>query len=351
MARSGIYKIDVKRARDALLAQRVHPSVDAVRIALGNTGSKTTIHKYLKELEDEDGGPKEIGATISEALQDLVGRLATQLQEEATLQINTVRAEQETMERRHAEALAAAQQEAEQWQARAQRLEQSLADEQATNAHTRETLQRETVLRHTAEQHAVDLKERLAENDLHLQSLEDKHRHAREALEHYRQSTKEQREQEQRRHEHQVHQLQAELRLAQQAVVVKQEEVTRLNQDGVRLVSDLSHAQKGLYDTQAQIRQLEQKVESLQGVEQRAAMLAAQLQDRDQQIKSVMERLTAATALSDTLAARHRELELELVITQAKLDTQRVIADELRQYVMKDAQTSLVTTNPQSSPD
>jgi hypothetical protein len=28
--------------------------VDALRVALGNTGSKTTIHRYLKELEAED---------------------------------------------------------------------------------------------------------------------------------------------------------------------------------------------------------------------------------------------------------------------------------------------------------
>lgn len=55
MARSGLYKSDVQKARDALQAQGKHPSVDAVRVALGNTGSKTTIHRYLKELEEEEG--------------------------------------------------------------------------------------------------------------------------------------------------------------------------------------------------------------------------------------------------------------------------------------------------------
>jgi len=49
MARSGLYKSDIKKARDSMLAQHQHPSVDAVRIALGNTGSKTTIHKYLRK--------------------------------------------------------------------------------------------------------------------------------------------------------------------------------------------------------------------------------------------------------------------------------------------------------------
>lgn len=53
MAHMGLYKSNIKRAGDSLLAQNANPSVDAVRVALGNTGSKTTIHKYLKELEEE----------------------------------------------------------------------------------------------------------------------------------------------------------------------------------------------------------------------------------------------------------------------------------------------------------
>ena len=35
MARAGLYKGDVQKARDALLAQGKKPSVDAVRVALG----------------------------------------------------------------------------------------------------------------------------------------------------------------------------------------------------------------------------------------------------------------------------------------------------------------------------
>ena len=51
MARGGINKAIVQKARQALLARGEHPSIDAVRIELGNTGSKTTIHRYLKELD------------------------------------------------------------------------------------------------------------------------------------------------------------------------------------------------------------------------------------------------------------------------------------------------------------
>ena len=59
-----------------MIAQGRHPSVDAVRVELGNTGSKSTIHKYLQELEVEYGGVDERKAQISEALRDLVSRLA-----------------------------------------------------------------------------------------------------------------------------------------------------------------------------------------------------------------------------------------------------------------------------------
>ncbi|CAE6864297.1 hypothetical protein R69746_07991 [Paraburkholderia aspalathi] len=83
MARAGLSRMDIKRARDALLAQGQHPSIDAIRIALGNTGSKSTIHRYLKELEEEDGTSLTRAGSLSDAIQDLVARLAARLHEEA----------------------------------------------------------------------------------------------------------------------------------------------------------------------------------------------------------------------------------------------------------------------------
>ncbi|WP_249746370.1 DNA-binding protein [Pseudomonas rhodesiae] len=46
MARGGINKAVVQEARQALLARGANPSIDAVRVELGNTGSKTTISRY-----------------------------------------------------------------------------------------------------------------------------------------------------------------------------------------------------------------------------------------------------------------------------------------------------------------
>lgn len=80
MARSGINKNQVHMARDRLLAQGKRPTVDAVRVELGNTGSKATIHRYLKELGEES--PLRTIA-LNDTLSDLVSRLAAQLQQES----------------------------------------------------------------------------------------------------------------------------------------------------------------------------------------------------------------------------------------------------------------------------
>jgi chromosome segregation ATPase len=81
--------------------------------------------------------------------------------------------------------------------------------------------------------------------------LEEKHLHSRDALEHYRTAVKDQREQEQRRHEGQLQQIQVEHRQLQQTLSVKQDELSRLNRDNERLLSD-SRQQTKIVTTQGE---------------------------------------------------------------------------------------------------
>ncbi len=81
MARSGVNRSDVQAARLALVARGENPSIDAVRIELGNTGSKSTIHRLMRELdatEDNTTAPQ-----IDAELTRLVARLADRLREQA----------------------------------------------------------------------------------------------------------------------------------------------------------------------------------------------------------------------------------------------------------------------------
>jgi hypothetical protein len=96
MARSGLTKSQVREARDRLLAEGRHPSVDAVRHALGDSGSKSTIHKYLKELRAEDGAADDVPGMRREdtahALQALVDELADRLHADFGERVRMLRA-------------------------------------------------------------------------------------------------------------------------------------------------------------------------------------------------------------------------------------------------------------------
>jgi hypothetical protein len=76
MARTGLTKADIKACRDRLLAEGRHPSADAVRRALGDTGSKSTIHRCLKELAREEEGAGSARADTARRLHALVEQIA-----------------------------------------------------------------------------------------------------------------------------------------------------------------------------------------------------------------------------------------------------------------------------------
>lgn len=261
-----MYFSDVKRARDEVIAQGRHPSIDAVRAALGNTGSKTTIHKYLREIEVEEGGATQ---AVSDAILALATQLAEQLKREATAELDEVRARMD--DQRAADERARAELEAPLGEARRavndvlRRLEACEQD----LATVQNQLGAEKIARHTAEQRVLDLNDRLADAERHQESLEETHKDARDALGHYRMASKEQREQEQRRHEHQVNGLQTELKQAQLAFSLKQEELTRLNKEAAALATELGSVKQALHLAREASRNQAKKVEQLQAVEAR----------------------------------------------------------------------------------
>ena len=174
MARGGITKKSVEQARNALIARGESVSIDAVRIELGNTGSKTTIHRYLKELETDDDKTA-LSASLSDELIALVNQLSSRLKAEANQTL-------EAQEERHSEQVNA-------WQ---ERFEQQSQELLATQTHVEELMQ----TLQQAEQHQQQLREinhqlevenerlqsdlssqkqRLSEKDDRIASLEEKH--------------------------------------------------------------------------------------------------------------------------------------------------------------------------------
>ncbi|CAI8850800.1 Integrase [Pseudomonas sp. IT-194MI4] len=244
MARGGINKAIVQKARESLLARGENPSIDAVRIELGNTGSKTTIHRYLKEIEDFDPRPRASRERLSDELTELVAGLLERMTEEggealahAQARFDEQRIElEQKLDGLNAE-LASLQREVDS-QKGALGLQ---ADELQT---CQASLQAELTRNARLSQNCSDLEIRVQEKDEQIRSLEDKHLHSRDALEYYRNAVKEQRDQEQQRHEGQVQQVQVELRQLQQTLMLKQDELTGLNRDNERLLSEARQQSK-----------------------------------------------------------------------------------------------------------
>ena len=276
MARSGLYKTDIEKARNSLLVQGKHPSVDAVRVALGNTGSKSTIHRYLKELEAEEAQGVGAKVAVSDALQDLVGRLAGRLHEEAEALITEARERFAVQVKERDAGLERLKQEAATLSAQLQRTELALQAESQQRAQAEQALQASSVLISQLEERVAGLTAQLAERDRHIKSLEDKHTHAREALEHYRTSVKEQRDQEQRRHEHQVQALQVELRQAHETLTGKNHELMHLNRENARLTEQLGQQGKELQQVHSDLRRLTLQLDELKGVAQERQAVQAQ---------------------------------------------------------------------------
>jgi chromosome segregation ATPase len=237
MARGGINKALVHAARDALLARGLNPSIDLVRVELGNTGSKSTIQRYLKELNDSASAATS-PLPVNEEVLSLVNSLAERLIQQAQ---TSVAEEREAVGRQQA---GYAQ---EHTQLR-ERLEQSLATITQLTHEREEQRQCERQLReqlqdsegeHQRLRQLVAGQQQLLEERAHqVQSLEEKHQHAREGLEHYRQEQLAQRGQEQRRHDEQTEQLRQELRSLQNAQLTKQEELVTVYRDQERLLNE-----------------------------------------------------------------------------------------------------------------
>lgn len=333
MARSGIYKSEVVKARQNLMALGRYPSIDAVRIELGNTGSKLTIHKYLKEIEEEEGGKSgKDGATgtqvaISEALQDLVGRLASRLLDESDARIAEVTTQHTQAVQQLNDAITALQADVATTRKQLERTQATLSDEEDLHQKTNEYLRNATLERTKLAQEVGDCRERLAAEERHRLSLEEKHQHARESLEHFRQSAKEQRDQEHRKHDQEVQFLQSELRNLNKAIALKQHEVTTAHQDGARLLTELTYTQSGLHTAQEAVRALTQENGQLAYAQKTADEMTKNLAQEHAKNKALVELNAELTSKAEGLSVQTQQLALELASAKSAVAAQQGIVD------------------------
>lgn len=313
MARGGINKALVQKARAALLARGVNPSIDAVRVELGNTGSKTTISRYLQELEATDTRPQSDPNRLSDELIGIVDQLLKRLLEEGNAALAQERSSHEQSQAALYRQIEGLEEELKQAQREVASRDIALASQAEELSTTQSSLQSELTRNARISQSCSDLELRVQEKHEQVRSLEEKHAHARDALEHYRNAIKEQREQDQHRHETQLQQLQHELLQLQQTLMVRQDELTRLNRDNERLLGEARQQTKLAHQKQDTLKRLEGDLSLANMTAARAEGAKDMLQEQ-----LVLARNATEIANAEVTQLRATSAELSQQLTDAR---------------------------------
>lgn len=326
MARAGVKKGEVQRARLALIKAGKHPSIDAIRIELGNTGSKATIYRHLKEIEADEGGAGVPQESVSDELMAFVTNLAGRLEFEAQERFDTLKAGHAEEVRGLKEQLEKVRGEARSARSEAERSQVELSTERSA----RQQVEAELAalrLEHgqmTAQltAHLEAAQEQLKAAMAQVASLEEKHKHAREALEHFRVASREQRDREARQHEQQLQYLQREVADAAEAMTAKQTEQRAALQEKSDALALLTAAR-------AERRQVDEQLRELKPMPERLAVQNQLVEDMRGQAQQAAQLYETLRARASNLEQRNGELERLLAGATATAQSQGDLVKEL----------------------
>lgn len=251
MGRAGILYSDVAKAASKLVEAGENPTVDSVRLALGNTGSKSTIAPMLKQWkgehqkkvsQSEAGLPPTLLSTVKGLYQHMQDEFAQQLEQARQEHADALRSAIESEQRARAEAAATGAANiglmAELESAR-QALEQQLAAHHAQN-----------VMVATVQADNAGLQQRLADRAAEVHTLGHQLAQTRAQFEHFQEASASQRAQERSVAEQKISRLEQELAGAlrqnalQHATLSQQQErLTQLTADNATQRTELQAAQ------------------------------------------------------------------------------------------------------------
>ncbi|WP_325948531.1 DNA-binding protein [Pseudomonas putida] len=190
MARSGVLYLHVAQAATQLVAAGHNPTIDSIRVALGGTGSKSTIAPLLKRwkaahpgtlAQAELGLPAELVLALKGLYEKVQAEAAVQLQQAVAAHQAEADALQEQFVERDAQ-LSVQEQQA-----------QALAVATTRSQGLADTLQRQEIALASLGSEKTGLEQRLADRAAEAAALTRQLQQAREQFEHYQASVAQQR--------------------------------------------------------------------------------------------------------------------------------------------------------------
>ncbi len=142
-----------------------------------------------------------------------------------------------------------------------------------------------------------------------------KHQQARDALDHFRLASKEQREIEARQHEQAVQALQVELRRATESLATKNDELLALNRDNARLTEQAGQHVKDLREVRRALQAAQERAAEAEGLRQINQSLEEKVVQTTAALESMRQEQTAAwaqwNAERETLSEALREAKAQ----------------------------------------
>lgn len=342
MARAGILYSQVASTANKLAAQGRNPTVDNVREALGNTGSKSTLAPLLKRWKNEQEGlVSEAQSGLPVELVAAVKHLYEQVQYEAQQQVEALRTEMAESTAKFEALLVEETQ-------RADTQQQHAKDLQATLSQKESLLEAVTTANNSAqvtiarlEADASGLQLRLADRQEEIKGLQEQLQQTRTQFAHYQEASATRRDEE-RRHFEQVRiTLDMELSDARQHIAARDNALSSQTQQITTLQSRIAQ----LDTIEAKHQQLQETHAKLSQHLNTQTALAVDLSNRhDVATDALLEAqkelailrnerpqlLSSANTLESKVAAQRKELEA-LRIDQARLEQQLLLAAQEKQ--------------------
>ena len=114
--------------------------------------------------------------------------------------------------------------------------------------------------------------------------------------------------------------------------MIKQNEITGLNQDGARLVAELSLAQKSVYDLQSAERKHISEIESFKVATGRIVLLESESATKEIVMAELKNQLTEISTHAESLKLQIHEQQLELIKSLAVVETQKMIMTDWEKH-------------------
>jgi len=298
MARAGILYSQVAKAAATLAAAGATPTVDAVRAALGGTGSKSTIAPMLKQWKAEHEGQAVAASTgLPADLLEAVKAVHQRLEAAAQVQVEQLRAAHDLARQEASRELEAERAAGRQLRAEREALASELGQVKAALAHERDERQHAAVTIAALRAENDGLAQRLADRAAEIKLLADQLAQARRQFEHFQNKAAEQRQSDRQAAEARIAALKRELDVARGHLGGHREAIAVLRGDNARLedkVTELGEVAK------AQAQQLHEAAEALGAAREMASAqrlaaetAAARLHDAEHEIARMRDKISA----------------------------------------------------------